>query len=143
MAATRPAADLGQKLLGDDGFDAGGELDADLLLLMGRKDVDDTVNRRRCGAGVQRCEYQVSGFSESDGGGDCFQIAHFADEDHIRIFPQRRPQGIGERIRVRAKLALIDHAFFVRVQVLNRVFNRQNMRFALRVDNVNQRRDGG
>ncbi len=40
--------------------------------------------------GVQRAEHDVARFGRGDGGFDRFQVAHFADEDHVGVLTQRR-----------------------------------------------------
>jgi hypothetical protein len=48
---------------------------------------------------VQGAEHQVAGF----GGGQCqadgFQVAHFAHQDDVRVFTQRRAQRFVEAMR--------------------------------------------
>ena len=43
--------------------------------------------------GVQRAEHQVAGFGGGQRQADGFQIAHFADQDDVRIFAQRASAG--------------------------------------------------
>ena len=66
------------------------KLRADLLLLAGGKDVDDAVDRALGAGGVQGAEDDVAGFGRRDGRLDRFQVAHFADQDHVRVLTQRR-----------------------------------------------------
>ena len=114
-----------------------------LLLLVGRENVYDAVNRRRGRARVQGGEDEVTCLRQCDGGGDRFQVPHLADEDHIGVFAQGGAQGIGERIRVCTEFPLVYHAFLVGVQVLDGVLDSQDVRLTLRVDNVDQRCDSG
>ena len=69
-----------------------------------------------------------------------FQVAHFADQDHVRVFAQGGAQGVREGLGVHAQFALVDDGHLVRVQVLNRVFNRDDMLGAVDVDVVDHRR---
>ncbi len=49
-----------------------------------------------------------------DGGLDRFQIAHFADQDHVGVLPQGAAQGLGKARHVDADLALVDGRLLVR-----------------------------
>ena len=61
-ATTLPAPpDARQELLGHDALDCRGQLGTDLLLLVGREDVDDAVDRLWGVLGVQRREDKVAG----------------------------------------------------------------------------------
>jgi hypothetical protein len=51
-----------------------------------RKNVDDTVDRGRRRIGVQRCERQVARLCDAQRGLNRFEVAHFADEHHVRVF---------------------------------------------------------
>ena len=53
------------------------------------KHVDDAVDRAGRARRVQRAEHDVARFGRGDGRFDRFQVAHFADEDHVRVLPQR------------------------------------------------------
>ena len=81
----------------------------------------------------------MPGFGRRDRQRDCFQVPHLADQNHVRVFPQRRPEGTRERLGMHFDFPLIDDALLVRVDKLNRVFYRQDMRVALAVDEVYHR----
>ncbi len=50
-----------------------------------------------CGAGgVQRAEHDVPRFGRGDGRFDRFQVAQFADQDHVGVLPQRAANRLGE-----------------------------------------------
>ena len=69
----------------NNGAQHGGQLQADLTLLVGRKDGDGAVNgldRVQC---VQGAENQMTGFGRHERRLDGFQVAHFSDQDHVRI----------------------------------------------------------
>ena len=107
-----PAHAVGRRdeRLGDDALERAGELDADLVLLLGREDVDDAVDRLRRALGVQRREDEVAGLGRRERGRDRLEVAHLADEDHVGVLAQRGPERLGERRRVEADLALVDDA---------------------------------
>ena len=74
---------------------------------------------------------------------DCLEVAHFADEHHVRIFAKRSAERIGERVRVGVNLALVDQALLVVVKKLDWVFDRNHMLVALVVDFVEHRGERG
>src|SRR5207244_4215235 len=83
--------------LREHGQESGGQLHADLFLLVGGEGVDDAVDGAGGTGGVQGAKDQVAGFGGADGGGDGFQVAHFADEDHVGILPEGASQSLGKR----------------------------------------------
>ena len=90
-----------------------------------------------CGAGgVQRAEHHVARFGGGDGRFDRFQVAHFADEDHVGVLPQRAANGLGEARHVDADLALVDRRLLVVVVELDRVFDRDDVVVDVLVDVV-------
>ena len=74
-----------------------GELDAHLILLLGREDVDDAVDRLRRALRVQRREDEVAGLGRGERRRDRLEVAHLADEDHVGVLAQRGAQRVGER----------------------------------------------
>ena len=132
------AADLRQQCLRDHADDGRGELRAHLLLLVGGKGIDDTVDgalRARC---VQRAEDDVARLGCRDRSLDCLQIAQLAHEDHVGILPQGTPEGFGKAGNVAANLALIDRAFLRLVIKLNRIFDRDDVVVVVFVDEIDQ-----
>jgi hypothetical protein len=71
--------------------------------------VDDTVNGLRLTYARYRTRY---GCRRRQGELNGFQVTHFADQNNVRVFAQRRTQGVGERLGVRPKLTLVDQTFF-------------------------------
>ena len=61
-------------------------------MLVRRKDVNDAVHRFGGALRMQRAEDQVAGGCRGDGQFDGFQVAHFADENDVRVFAQRAAQ---------------------------------------------------
>ncbi len=75
-AAARPGRpSAGEQLLRHDTLEGRGQLDPDLLLLLGREDVDDPVDRLRGVLGVQGGEDQVAGLGRGEGGRDGLEVA--------------------------------------------------------------------
>ena len=104
-----------------------GDLNADLLLLLRREDVDDAVDRRRRALRVQGAEDEVAGLGSGQRGGDRLEVAHLADEDHVGVLAERGAQRLGEARGIRPDLALVDDAALVAVQELDRVLDREDV----------------
>jgi hypothetical protein len=69
------------------------------------------------------------------------EVAHLADEDHVRVLPQRGPQRLAEAGRVDADLTLVDDAPLVAVDELDRVLDREDVVCAVAIDLVDHRRE--
>ncbi len=95
------------------------------------KRVDDAVHRAGGAGRVQRGEHEVAGFGGRDGGFHRFQVAHFADEDHVRVLPQHALERLAEGRHVHADLALVDDALLVLVEILDGVFDRDDVQARL------------
>src|SRR5205085_12183012 len=87
----------------------------------------------------QRCNLELTGFRNSQGRLDRFQIAHFADQHYIRVLAQRRTQRLCKPVRVGIYFALVDDAALVIVKELDRVFDRQDVFVTFLVDLVDDR----
>ena len=95
------------------------------------------------GVRVERREGQVTRFSDRQSRGDRFQVAHFADQDYVRIFAQSVLERVRKRLGIASDLALIDDAFLMLVDELDRIFYRDDMAFSLAVDLVDHRGESG
>ena len=126
------------QLLGDDTFQYIGQLYTDLLLLIGREHIHNTVNGGRCAVGVQCGEYQMTGFCRRDGCGNGLQVSHLTYQDHIRVLTESCPKGAGITDGIAAQLSLVDHGFVVSVEILNGIFQCDNMLFVILIDQVDQ-----
>src|SRR4051794_9806938 len=109
--------------LADDALQRAGELDPDLLLLVRREDVDDTVDRLRGVLRVQGGEDEVTGLGRGQRDGDRLEVTHFADQDDVGVLAQHVLQCVLERPGVLPHLALVDQARLVAVQELDRVLD--------------------
>ena len=118
--------------LGDDALDDGGELAADLILLVRREGGDDAVHRLGRVQRVQRGEHEVAGLRRVQRDLHRLGVAHLADQDDVGVLAQRRPQRLGEGRRVLADLALADHALVVLVHELDRVLDGDDVIVAVR-----------
>ncbi|OIQ69596.1 hypothetical protein GALL_488000 [mine drainage metagenome] len=57
---------------------------------------------------MQGGEHQVPGLGSSERQTDGLQVAHFADQNGVRIFAQGGTQRVGETQGMRPDLALVD-----------------------------------
>src|SRR5581483_9748294 len=125
------AADFRQQRLTHDAFQHERKLGANLRLLVRGEDVNNTVDGGRGRVGVQRAEGQVAGFGDAQRRLNRFQIAHFADEHHVRVFAERGAEGLGESLGIGVHLALVHQAILVLVDELDRVFDGDDVVVAL------------
>ena len=136
-------ADTWDQRLRNHGLQYEGEGHADLLLLVIGKHVDDAVDRFRTGVGVQLGKCQVTRLGDRQGRGDGFEVAHLADEYHIRVLPECILECAGERRRVGMHLALVDQAVLVPRQGFDRIFHRQDVVMPFPIDLVHDGRQRG
>ena len=92
---------------------------------------------------MQRPEDEVSGLGGGEGRRDRLEVAHLAEEDHVRVLAKRGAQGLAEGNGVGADLALVDDALLVLVHELDRVLDREDVIGPRAVDLVDDRRQGG
>jgi hypothetical protein len=78
----------------------------------------------------------MAGFRRGDRRLHRLQIAHFADQDDVRILAQGAPHRLAKIRNIHADIALGNHAFLVRVVILDRILDRNNVAVALNVDHV-------
>ena len=85
---------------------------------------------------MQRRDNEVSRFGGHESGFDRFEIAHFADNDYVRVLPENVPKGGLERPHVAEYFLLDDDAAAVLVRELDRVFDRDDFETSILVDGV-------
>ena len=94
-----------QKVLSHDALERFRERIADLVLLVGREDVDDAVDGFCRAWRVQRSEHEMAGGCRRQCQFDRFEVAHFTDENDVGIFTQApraaRTQTISYACRLR------------------------------------------
>ena len=132
-----------EQRLRDDRADRFRQHRAHHVFLSRRKNVDDAVNGLGRGAGVQGAEHEVAGFRRRQRQANGLQIAHLADQDHVRILAQGRAQCVVERKRMRTDFALIDQALLRFMHEFDRVLDRQNVAVLVFIDMIDHRRQGG
>ena len=108
-----------------------------------REEVEHALDRLVGVVGVQRAEHQVPGLGEVERGLDGLEVAHLADQDHVRRLAQRALERGGERRGVDADFALRDHAALVRVDELDRVLDGEDVPARVLIAVVDQRGERG
>ena len=72
-------------------------------------------------------EHEVAGLGRGHRERDRLEVAQLADHDHVRVLAQRRAQRARERLGVALHAALVHDAALRRVQVLDRVLDREDV----------------
>ena len=129
-----------EELLTEDGPERRRELQANLALPGLREHAHDSVDRVHGAVRVQRREDEVAGLGGSQGGLDRREVTHLADQDDIRVLPQDGAQALRVGLRIGADLALIDDALIRRVDVLDRVLQRDDVLVPRMIDLIKDRR---
>ena len=89
---------------------------------------------------MQRREDEMAGLGGSQGGLDRREVTHLADQDDIRVLPQDGAQALRVGLRIGADLALIDDALVRRVDVLDRILQRDDVLVPRMIDLIEDRR---
>ena len=113
------------------------------MLLVGREEVNDPVDRLGRVDGVERREDEVPGLSGGQRRGHGLHVPHLTDENDVRVLSHGGPQGRQVVAGVDAHLALVDHGHVVLVQDLDGVLDRQDVAGTVVVDVVDHGREGG
>ena len=82
--------------LGDNAGEAAREHHAHLVLFVGGKRVDDTVDRLRGVVGVQRAEHEHAHRRAAERELDRLHLAHFAEQQDVGVVAHRTFQGGAE-----------------------------------------------
>ena len=120
-----------------------GQHRANHVLLGRRKHIDHAIDRLGGGTGVQGAEHQMPGFGGRQRQTDRLQIAHFADQDDIRILTQCRAQCFIEAERIAMHLPLVDQALLGLVHEFDRILDCEDVPVVVFVDVVDDRRQRG
>ena len=92
---------------------------------------------------MQSGEGEVASFRDSQRRLDGFEVTHFADQHHVRVFTKGGAQGVGKALGVGVQFALVDHAVLVHVHELDRVLDGEDVFVTLGIDLVDHGRQGG
>src|SRR5438477_530479 len=135
--------DAFEKVLRHDASKRFGQGCANLVLLFGRENVDDTIDRLGSARRVQSAKNKVACAGGGDGQFDGFKVAHFAHQHDVRVFAQRAAKHRGKRLRVQAYLAMVYQATFALVDEFDRVFDGDDVIFAVLISVIEHRRQSG
>ncbi len=75
---------------------------------------------------MERREHEVAGLRDGQRRLDRLQVPHFADQDDVGVLPKNIFERLLEPLRVRVHLPLVHEAFLVRVEILDRVLDRDD-----------------
>ena len=89
---------------------------------------------------MQRREDEVAGLGGGQRGLDRGEVTHLADQDDVRVLTQDGAQALRVGLRVGADLALIDDALVRRVDVLDRILQRDDVLVPRMIDLIEDRR---
>ena len=84
----------------------------------------------------------MSCFSGSDGRLYGLKIPHLSYQYDVRVLTQGGSQGLAEGFCIRADLSLVNDTLFVPVEILDRVFNCDDVVCAVIIDMVYDRSKG-
>ena len=91
---------------------------------------------------MQRSEHQVAGLGRFQGRGKGFLIPDFADQNHIGVFPQGRPQGVVESEGVQPHFPVPDEGLAALVHELDGILDREDVACLVAVDPIDHGRQG-
>ncbi len=106
-------------------------------MAISREEVNDSVQGLVGVVGVECTQTQVTSFRKRDRMVHGFTRAHLANQNYIWRLPQGVFQRNFKRFSVNSYFALSDNATLMLVNKLNRVFDRNNMAFGVRVAMTN------
>jgi len=139
----RAACGRFDQALRDDGFHGGRQVLQQRRAVFDRIETDDAVQRVVAVIRVQRGQDQVARLGVGQRRRHGFLVADFADQDAVRRLAHGVAQGDRKTGGVAADFALVDDRFLVLEQILDRIFQRQDVAGAQFVAVVQHRRDRG
>ena len=113
------------------------------LLLLGREHRHQAADGRCRVRRVQRRDDEMPRLGGLQRGFDRLHVPHLADQDDVRVLPQRGAKARREVIGIHPDLALRDGAVDVAMQELDRVLERDHVLLLSLVDVVHDRGHGG
>lgn len=138
-----PAVFGRKQTLADDPAQTFGHHRSDLRLLGGWKDVEKPVQSRGGVARVHGSDNEVPGFGSADGHFDGFKVAHFTDDNDVRVLPERAFQGSVKGLGVLADAALGNGAAVGLMNELDRFLHGDEMILSRQVEVMHQGGEGG
>ena len=115
-----------QQLLADDPGKRVGKLRAHVVAQMLGESVHDPLDALGGTSGVQGRDHEVSGLCRGERAGHRFGVAHFADDDDVRIGAQYPPQRGRKTRRVATDLALRHERAPALVTIFDRILDRDD-----------------
>ena len=91
---------------------------------------------------MHRGKNEVTCLSSGDSSSDRLEVTHLTNEDDIRVFTEGRVESVCERICIAVELTLVDHSAVMRIDVLDRILDRDNMSCLILIDVVNDSSHG-
>ena len=131
------------ELLGNDSAERFGNHDPDLSPLLNRENVENAVEGPRGVTSVEGGKNEVTGLSCGEGELDGLEVTHFTDHYDVGIFPESSAERAGEGLGVSSDLALVHVASLGLEDILDGIFQSENVIFTIFVDEINKRRHGG
>ena len=128
----------GEELLGDNALERAGEHEADFVLSAFGERADHSVEDIDGAGCVERGEDEVTGLGGHQGGVDGFGVAHFTDTDDVGVLPEDVAEGGVEILYVDEDFLLDDDRAFEGVDVLDWVFDGDDLGGLLGVDEVEE-----
>ena len=135
------AVAAGQQALTHDAFEHQRKLGANLRLLVRGEYVDNAVDGGRRRVGMQCPKGKVAGFGNTQRRFDGLEVAHFADQYHVRVFTKSGAQRVGKALGVGVQFALVDHAVLVHVHEFDRVLDGEDVIVTLGINLVDHGRE--
>lgn len=130
----QPSRDTRHQALRKDTGKTRRQLHTDLVLLVWRKGVDDTVDRLRRVVGVQCGKDEMACFCGGNRGGNGLKATHLSNEYDVHVLTKRRMDTRFKGACVNADFALVDDALLGRVDVFNWVLDGDDMLCTVFVD---------
>src|SRR6185312_6694502 len=129
--------------LGQDRAQILGEIEEYLIVLVERKEIDDSIERLRAVVGVQSREHEMPRAREVDRRLHALAVADLTDQNHIGSRTHHAAQRPGVGFRIEPDLALVDDRALVRMQELDRILDRHDVVRGALVAVIDHRRDRG
>ncbi len=133
------AVDARQQPLGHDALEDAREDRADLRVLDRREELDQPADRLGCVDRVHRRQHEVARLGRLKGRLRRLAVAKLADQDDVRVLPQRPAKRLVERVRVDADLTLVDDARLVPMEDLDGILDRDDVLASRSVDVTDDR----
>src|SRR5437667_4619484 len=137
------AAGPGNQPHADDSTEHAGQRDPDLVLLVGREEVDDAVHRLHRVGGVEGRQHEVTGLAGSESGPYRLGVTHLTDQDDVGVLADDRAHRGRVAVGVHADLSLVHGGHAVGVEDLDGLLDRHDVNGTVVVDLVDHAGEGG